>query len=128
MDRDANSTPISPDSLSGLALWLDASDINGDGLPNSENNGTQIAIWKDKSLNDFNATQDNPDNQPIYVADDGNGKPALGFTNHWLDLNGVDLHAKEIILAASFFGTNGQSNYCILGRGGDRGQIRIETI
>ena len=93
---------ISPDSLSGLALWLDASDINGDGLPNSENNGTQIAIWKDKSLNDFNATQDNPDNQPIYVADDGNGKPALGFTNHWLDLNGVDLHAKEIILAASF--------------------------
>ena len=46
---DANTTPISPDSLSGLALWLDGNDIDGNGQPDSLNDGDLISFWKDKS-------------------------------------------------------------------------------
>ena len=66
MLRDANSTPISPDSLSGLALWLDGSDIDGDGQPDSLTDGDLISVWKDKSGNDFNASQSEVANKPVY--------------------------------------------------------------
>ena len=41
----------------GLAIWLDAGDINGDGSPDSISQGTSIPLWADKSGQGNNAFQ-----------------------------------------------------------------------
>ena len=105
MLRDANSTPISPDSLSGLALWLDGSDIDGDGQPDSLTDGDLISVWKDKSGNDFNASQSEVANKPVY------GKlgqvPHLHFDGNRLKISAANIQAKHIFIVALLNGTSG---------------------
>ena len=105
MASDANSTPISPDSLSHLALWLDASDVDGDGQPDSLTDGDLISVWKDKSGNDFNATQSEDASKPVY------GKTGqvshLHFDNKRLKISAANIQAKHIFIVALSNGTSG---------------------
>jgi sugar lactone lactonase YvrE len=125
MPADLNATPISPASLSGKLLWLDASDVDGDGLADSLGNNSKVSLWKDKSGNDFNATQSTSNNQPVYKTNDG-GYPALSFSDHWLDLTAVNFNAKQIFVATKCTSTS-DDYMAIISRGSDRGQLRMDN-
>ena len=59
---------VLPNTVTGLQLWLDANDINGDGTPFV---GTTIGLWIDKSGNDNHAGQGLVNSQPTYISDGG---------------------------------------------------------
>jgi tripartite motif-containing protein 71 len=95
---DANTTPISPDTLSGLALWLDGSDIDGNGQPDSLNDGDLISFWKDKSGNDFNASQSEDTSKPVYR---NTGQvPHLHFNDKKLKISTANIQAKHVFIVA----------------------------
>lgn len=114
---------FSPASVPGLKLWLDATDLDGDGQPNTETNGSKVAVWKDKSSNDLNASQADAAKQPTYLSNGGNGKPVLSFSNSALTAANVDFNAKQIFVVTRFRSSSG-SWLALVSRGGDNGQIR----
>jgi len=65
----ATTSSWSPTQISGLTLWLDASDINGNRTNPLLNSA--IATWIDKSGAGKNATQSTPSYRPTYVMDSG---------------------------------------------------------
>ena len=72
-------------SIEGLALWLDASNI--DGLNNSTlSDGDAIPVWNDLSGNENHGSQSDADSQPIVLATDLNGLDVVSFdgTNDYL--------------------------------------------
>lgn len=76
--------PFTPASLSGLALWLDASDPKS---ALTDENG-YVAHWLDKSTQDNHAHQPVAAQRPALVADALNGLPVVRFdrVNDYLDL------------------------------------------
>lgn len=75
--------------ISGLEIYLLASDINGDNTNNSGySDGQQVASWIDKSTNGNNATQSNVALRPVYreELDIGQGNPVITFTEDEFDL------------------------------------------
>ena len=52
-------TALNKYSISDLALWVDASDLNGDGTTDSVTNGTAVSAWTDKSLTTATVNQTN---------------------------------------------------------------------
>lgn len=74
-------TGFNPKSISGLALWLDATDSSTLTL-----NGSAVSEWRDKSGNGFHFSQGTSNNQPSYTGTI-NGKAAIAFdgTNDGLD-------------------------------------------
>src|SRR5690606_30775960 len=86
-----------------LALWLDASDIDGagDGMAGDPANGAGVTVWRDKSGlgRDANILT----NSPIVNATGLNGLPVVNFTNDQLattfDFN--NLGADYTIMAVS---------------------------
>ena len=119
-------TPVSPSTLSGKLLWLDANDINGNGQPNTEANGSKVAVWKDKSGNDFNASQSVTDNQPIYLSDDGNGYSTLSVSNHWMVANNLNFNAKQIFVVTKVHAVS-NDYMAVISRGGDKAQLRTNS-
>jgi len=69
------SQAFSPNKLSGLQLWLDASDAS----TVTESSGL-ISEWSDKSSNNNNATQVVGADQPTYRLNDINGLNSIDFT------------------------------------------------
>lgn len=63
-----------PKKLSGLLLWLDASDAS------TITTDTGVSEWRDKSGLGQKMEQSSGSNQPAYLTDGIGGKPALGFT------------------------------------------------
>lgn len=63
-----------PKKLSGLLLWLDASDASTVTID------TGVSEWRDKSGLGQKMQQGSGGNQPAYLTDGIGGKPALGFT------------------------------------------------
>lgn len=61
-----------PDSITGLTLWLDASDLTGF----AEDDG--VDTWPDKSGNGYDATSP-PGNQPRYKSAGVGGQPSCDF-------------------------------------------------
>ena len=55
---------FTPTQISGCAFWLDARDINGNGVQPA--NGTPVATWVDKSGNGRNFTQATAGNRPTF--------------------------------------------------------------
>jgi len=74
-------TGFNPKSISGLKLWLDATDAGTITL-----NGSLVSEWRDKSGNAFHFSQGTSNNQPSYTGTI-NGKAAIAFdgTNDGLD-------------------------------------------
>ena len=75
----------SPAALPGLALWLDAADLDGDGIAEGTAEAgltaTGVATWADKSGNNRAATQTGWDNQPQWMIDPATGRPVVRFGN-----------------------------------------------
>jgi hypothetical protein len=55
---------FAPTDITGLQLWLDANDVNGDGIANNPSSGTAVSSWVDKSGQVHNASQATAANQP----------------------------------------------------------------
>ena len=121
LPSDLDTTPISPASISGLVLWLDAMDVDADGQPNSIADDSLISSWKDKSGSELNATQATNDNKPRYRGDAS--FPHLFFNMDWLDILDSNLTAKEIFVVAR---TNVKPNYkTLLSNGASRCMLRM---
>ena len=80
---------FSPSDISGLKLWLDAMDVDGDGQADQIANGTEVTSWTDKAGGDHNASGGNP---PTYSSTGLNWKPALRFdgSTDWLSFSEID--------------------------------------
>ena len=72
-------TGFNPTSLSGLKLWLDATDVDGDGSADTLVNDANVSIWADKSGQENNATQTTQSKKPSYKTNQLNGKSTLFF-------------------------------------------------
>ena len=72
-----------PNSITGMTVWLDANDINGDGLSESASDfisvgsKTQVAVWADRSGSNNLVAQSTQNLQPVYSQ--SGGKNALVF-------------------------------------------------
>lgn len=67
-----------PQTISGLQLWLDASDINNNG--SNPSNGTSINIWKDRSGAGNDASVLSGQNAGVLSTNQINGKSVVNFT------------------------------------------------
>ena len=68
-----DNSPISPDAVDGLQLWLKAdSGVQTDGSGN-------VTGWLDQSGNARDAVQADPNRRPLFTAAAINGKPAVTF-------------------------------------------------
>jgi hypothetical protein len=76
------SASFSPASISGLALWLDATsglfDATSGGSPVTTD-GASVARWEDRSGNGRNASQATSGNRPILKTSVQNGKNGIRF-------------------------------------------------
>ena len=121
LPTDMNTTPISPPSISGLVLWLDAMDVDADGQPDSIAHDSLVSSWKDKSGSELNATQTTNEHTPRYR--DDASFPHLDFNVDWLDIVDSNLTAKEIFVVAR---TNIKTNYkTLLSNGATRCMLRM---
>lgn len=68
---------FNPKSISGLSLWLDASDASTITL-----NGANVSEWRDKSGGSPNASQATAASQPAYTSSAINGRPAVDFNSN----------------------------------------------
>ncbi len=82
--RDIIESGSVPLSISGLALWLDASDASSITLDGSSN----VSQWADKSGNGRHATQATALNRPGYLTNQLNGLGAVrpASVSKWLDV------------------------------------------
>jgi hypothetical protein len=89
-----NAPLINPLSFLDLALWLDATDPDADGiLPAS---GTAVATWYDKSGNNRHATQATASARPIFTYD--GVYPAIQFTA----VSGQTLGGPPVMLSLNY--------------------------
>ena len=58
-------TSILPTSITGLQIWVDATDVNGDGT--AYNNNTTVSTWVNKSSSGIFVKQTTSSNQPTYL-------------------------------------------------------------
>ena len=73
-------TALNKDTIPDLALWLDATDINGDGNADSISDGTALASWVDKSnACHFSHIKGTGANQPLYKTAIFGTKPGVRF-------------------------------------------------
>lgn len=70
--RPRASGGFNPKSITGLQLWLDASDASTITL-----NGSTVSEWRDKSGNARHVLQSTASLQPSYVTNGINGRPAV---------------------------------------------------
>lgn len=88
---------VTPSSISGLRLWLDASDVNNTGI--NEASGTTVSTWKDKSGNNNNATTYPGQGAGVVYSNQINGQPVVRFTRtsqyagSVYQVSGVDIRA-----------------------------------
>ncbi|MFN0050393.1 MAG: LamG domain-containing protein, partial [Cytophagales bacterium] len=89
----------SRNGASALRLWLDASTGT-----NTSVNGVGVSSWTDQSGNGSNALQASVGNQPTFVSNSVNGKPALSFngTSSYLLVNPFQLFATRSSPITSF--------------------------
>jgi hypothetical protein len=82
-------TEYSPysDSIPGMTIWLDANDVNGDGLAESASDfttiggKTQMGVWADRSGSNNSFSQSMTSKQPVYDQAGGKNKMLFGGTN-----------------------------------------------
>ncbi|MEL0005429.1 MAG: LamG domain-containing protein, partial [Opitutales bacterium] len=95
VDGQPSETSITFDldpSTYGPSLWLDATDIDGDGIIDSSISGP-ISSWNDKSGNNINATQSNADNKPTVSSSVLNGNSVVSFdgTDDYISSTGLNI-------------------------------------
>ena len=91
-------TAINKYSIPGLALWLDATDLDGDGNVDSATNGASISSWTDKSLENQTVSQSTTNNQPTITGSSFGSKTGIRF-----DGNGDILNVSSIRTTAGAY-------------------------
>jgi len=92
-----------PTDISGLQLWLDAQDVDGDGNSgNDPADGASLATWVDKSTNGRDLSQGTAGDQPLYRTNQLSGYPVVMFdgANDRLSRSGMSMPAREIFAVA----------------------------
>ena len=88
--RPTFATPIT----SGLILWLDGNDIDGDGtaegLSEAGLSGSQVTAWDDKSTSGYSVTQATSLNQPLLSVGALNSKDVVTFAVDTVTAGGDD--------------------------------------
>lgn len=112
--------PLSPDAVSGLALWLKADAL-------SLNDADPVSTWTDSSGNGRNFTQTGS-NRPVYKTNILNTtKPVVRFTaasTHYMLSSTVDLTSKTGVTV--FIVTNAvtpNTDYCLLEHSTDTNSV-----
>lgn len=111
-----NTQYFNPKQVTGLRLWLDATDPAANGTQPAD--GTAVSTWTDKSGQANNVTQATGSLQPIYKLNIINAKPVVRF-------DGVDdllskTSASTLGTKATMFAvvtTNGNTRVGAIGRG-----------
>jgi hypothetical protein len=84
-------TAINKFSIPDLALWLDATDLDGNGAADSVSNGSALPSWTDKSVTPKTVNQTSSTEQPIVISNAIGGKSVVRF-----DGNGDVLNVSSI--------------------------------
>ena len=102
-------SPI-PESVEGLALWLDATDIDGDGEEDTLANGAAVSLWADKSGNDRDANQSDPNAAFTYRAGTAETMPGLVLdgSNDYMEILDANVSAEYLFAVAML--ENGVTN------------------
>jgi len=85
--NDVFTSPLYPNQLSGLAIWLDGSDILNNGS-NNPADGTPVSIWANKAPNSIIVNQDTIAYRPVF-----NSVSGVVFSNtniNKLSISGLD--------------------------------------
>ena len=72
-------TRFTKDTMDGMVLWLDAMDVDADGLSDSQIEGTALPLWVDKSNSGKNATQNVANKTPTYSSKSIGSLPSIRF-------------------------------------------------
>jgi hypothetical protein len=91
-------TAINKFSIPDLALWLDATDLDGNGAADSVSNGSALPSWTDKSVTPKTVNQTSSTEQPIVVSNAIGSKSVVRF-----DGNGDVLNVSYIRTAAGAY-------------------------
>jgi hypothetical protein len=84
-------TALNKYSIPDLALWVDATDLNGDGTTDNVTNGSAVSAWTDKSLTNATVNQSTTGNQPTRQTNAFGTKSAVRFdgTNDFLNISSL---------------------------------------
>ena len=89
-------TRFLPNAISGLQLWFDANDIDGDfDYTDNPGNGSAIALWKDKSGNNRDASQGTGSFQPTYNINGIGGANSMTFLTDYLSGNDIGIDTRN---------------------------------
>ena len=91
-------TAINKYSIPDLALWLDATDLDGNGAADSVANGSALPSWTDKSVTPKTVNQTSSTEQPVVISNAIGSKSVVRF-----DGNGDVLNVSSIRTAAGAY-------------------------
>ncbi len=117
------------DSYPGLRMWLDANDINGDGLADQLSDflgGGKVSLWKDRSGQNNDATQSEIAKMPVFKPNTQNGRPVMQFSGGLMDIPNLGLQGAKnrSVIVVGFsaqgpylaFGKNQEQQRMVVGR------------
>ncbi len=115
------------DSYPGLRMWLDANDINGDGLADKLSDflgGGKINTWKDRSGQNNDATQSEIAKMPVFKPATQNGKTVVQFSGGLMDIPNLGLQGAK---NRSIFvvGYSAQGPYLSFGKNQDQQRMIV---
>jgi hypothetical protein len=95
-----DAAPPIPEQVPGLALWLDANDIDGDGAADTLAHGASVSLWVDKSGNDRDANQSDPNATFTYRAGNPVTMPGLVLdgSNDYMEILDANVSAANIFV------------------------------
>jgi len=104
VDDDA----LPPSTLTGLVLWYDAADYS-----TITETGGRVEEWRDKSGNNFHATQANTSYQPHYLANDPmySGMPSVGTGGLQARMMNVPFTSSQRIYMVLYFGSGADETF-----------------
>ena len=80
-------TAINKFSIPDLALWLDASDLDGNDVADTVANGSSLPSWTDKSVSSQTVNQTSSTEQPVVISNAIGNKPTVRFDGNGDVLN-----------------------------------------
>jgi hypothetical protein len=76
---EAKNTLLNKDTIEDLALWLDATEVNNDNLPDAFEDNDAISAWADLSGNNVTVEQTSTSAKPTYQSAQAGTKPVIRF-------------------------------------------------
>ncbi|MFC1659796.1 hypothetical protein ACFL0U_04490, partial [Pseudomonadota bacterium] len=112
------STCVPNITSTGMTLWLDAEDIDGDGdTTDNPSNGSNISTWSDKSGSGNDASQGNATYQPLFVENVKNNRSVIRYSLDYMtsSLN-MNSYSNITILAVYRMDGSISTTTCLFGQ------------